>query len=491
MSQQQDLDLVLISHLAQNDSDGRRRHEIALFQQLAEEHRGGITARLWQRMYTQKSEYFDVKVDEQLQLKEKNTCRDDLPITQEDEKLLVAYLAENGGSWNIRRSLQSKLHYKKAAENLDGQTPWGMKRSTDGWYRHFHDNWDRLFRMVLECRKETRASQVGHYPRKWRPEEDELLVSYLAEKKAEGANLCGLVIYRELVENKDGKWPWAAVRTQVAWRARYVDTARDVLKPRVEAKHAELLAAPSSSSLSEPTATVTKLYPSSPVDPHSSTRRAPERVGPSKSGSRPPAFISATPSASSTVRTEDLLTAVTNDIPRHGLFSPQDDAVLLQYLIGLTSNSTIDCTRKRTRSVTRSSSNSETDMFHHLLETVPDARKHTAQTWRKHYQRLKSHFDRLVEHFGQITIRGEGELDSELEEECRPSKRRKLDGPTTTLRESVEDDELELGDWTCGLPETTFHCEKSHDSSEVGDLDSTDEELVEELEVERSLYLDD
>ncbi|KAK1235394.1 hypothetical protein PQX77_001387 [Marasmius sp. AFHP31] len=254
----------------------------------------------------------------------------------------------------------------------------------------------------------------------------------------------------------------------------------------VEARHAELLASPSLSSLSKPT-TTTKIHPNLPANAHLSGRCAPERVGPKSWAELRTPTVSASSSKLVDVRTEDLLTAVTNDIPRHGLFSPQDDAVLLQYLIRRNGGSTIDCHGTRKSSMTTSMSSLEVDMFNHLIDTVPDARKHTAQTWRKHYQRLKSHFDRLVDHFGRTFTPNEVEMVDDEQEECRPRKRRKLDGPGDSVG---EDDEPELGAWTNECPETTFHLETSDEYIAVGDLDPTDEDLVEELEVERSLYHD-
>ncbi|KAL0064950.1 hypothetical protein AAF712_008072 [Marasmius tenuissimus] len=479
-----DLDYILVSYLAQNDAEGHARHELALYQKLAEKHRGGITASLWQNRYTRRHEHFDAMIKEKLRNgstargSTRKTGKDGTssdrtvrPVTQEDEQALVAYLAEHGDYWNIRKAVEGKPHYKRLVANKDGKTPWGARHCADIWRQHVHNNWERLFALVLERRREMKVSRVGPFNRKWTLEDDELLAGFLAEKKAEGRHLGGHKIYEELVENKDGKWPWGTLRTQGAWNARYLQTARRKLEPMVEARLAELLAVgPSSSSLSKPSVATERHQ--LPVDAQSLAEgHAPSRVVPSKSGSRTWTSTKASVRSSSAlvdVCMDDLLAAVTNDIPRHGLFSTQDDAVLLRYLIRLSGGSNVA---------------SEVDVFHHLLETVPDARKHTAQTWRKHYQRLKSRFDRLVEHFARrITNCGEGEVVADVQEERGPRKRRKVDSP----RESMKD-EPELGACTSGFPGTTFHRETSHGHTTVSDSDPTDQDLVEELEVEESL----
>ncbi|KAK1225493.1 hypothetical protein PQX77_011581 [Marasmius sp. AFHP31] len=412
----------------------------------------------------------------------------DIAVTEEEEKRLVAYLAEYVSSGYIKQSVKSKVYYQRLAANEDGKTPWGTKHCSEAWRHHFLTNWERLYVLVLNRRRELKASQSGLSWGRFSPEEDKLFVDFLAEQKMKGGDLGGWKIYEELVKNKDEKWPWGPLRTQESWRTRYVRTARHELEPMVKARLAGLRVAPSSPSrLSEPTV-APELQQASyalPVEAHLSEGHVPEQSECLKSGSKPRSYTPTTFLARSSpalVEVEDRLAAVANEIPRRGLFSPQDDAVLLQYLIRYNGGLTVDTTQRGT-----TSNNPEVDMFHHFLDSVPDARRHTAQTWRKHYRGLKSHFDRLVEHFEGLVIRGKakGEAVDEVQEECRPWKRRKLDG----LGESVGEDGPELGASSSGFPEITLHfSETSDDCIVAGGLDPTDEDLLEELEVERSIY---
>ncbi|KAG7086216.1 hypothetical protein E1B28_002182 [Marasmius oreades] len=56
---------------------------------------------------------------------------------------------------------------------------------------------------------------------KFTPEEDVLLLDFVEQMKSKGCLPQSKVIYLELVQNKDGKWPWGQGRTAKGWSRRY------------------------------------------------------------------------------------------------------------------------------------------------------------------------------------------------------------------------------------------------------------------------------
>ncbi|KAK1230516.1 hypothetical protein PQX77_006387 [Marasmius sp. AFHP31] len=432
-------DEFLVSWLAKNNPDGIGRRGQQVYEKLVAEHPIGtdICSSTWRERYIRNREYFDPLIRQYLI---DNMQSDDAagsstkippaiqPFTSDDEALLVEYLANNAHPDG--KGLTGRVYYQHLSANADGTCPGGTKHSWQTWRDHYVSNTERLNKLIESYRS---AHGIRRSPRQsasrsvsGKSEQDLLFAGFLAEMKAEGVTAFGgTTVYQRLLDDENGKWPWGKQRSLHGWKSRY-QAYKPMLEPMINAKLAEITL-------------TTSLCPSSPSPPDSTTSpdssesledntvtptqaleqnsRTPDPDDRSPSSSYPLILLSPkyttdsdTPSSPRVESTTGLslsrysetrpdpddplsqaVAAVISQVPTYGLFTRQDDTVLLKYMVERSIQAKPG-KKKRLGDIFDA-----IDVFQDLTKTVPAAGRHTAQAWRTRYMKHKLQFDRLVD----------------------------------------------------------------------------------------------
>ncbi|KAL0064980.1 hypothetical protein AAF712_008105 [Marasmius tenuissimus] len=221
-----------------------------------------------------------------------------------------------------------------------------------------------------------------------------------------------------------GKWPWGKQRSLHGWKSRY-HAYKPVLEPMINARFAEITSttSPRPSSPSPPDSATSPDSSESLEDETVTPTQAPEQnsrtPGPDDrfpSTSYPLTLLSPkytdsdSPSSPRVESTTGLslsrysetrpdpddplsqaVAAVISQVPTYGLFTRQDDTVLLKYMVERSIQARPG-KKKRLGDIFDA-----IDVFQDLTKTVPAAGRHTAQAWRTRYMKHKLQFDRLVD----------------------------------------------------------------------------------------------
>ncbi|KAL0580024.1 hypothetical protein V5O48_001957 [Marasmius crinis-equi] len=462
-------DMLLVSWLAKNNPDGSGRRGHQTYERLVEEHPigTGISSGTWRERYLRNREYFDPLIRQYLidnteaegtSGSSSNIPPEIQPFTDEDETLLVEYLANNADPDG--KGLLGRLVYQNFSANEGGNWPGGAKHSWYTWRDHYRSNADKLNKLIEESRlannistaslkmasanrksalakRKTAPSKsqiISEDPEQSssalesnQPDLHSLFADFIAEMKAEGVTAFGgLAVYQRLVNNEEGKWPWGKLRTVHGWKFRYRDQ-KAILDPLIEARLAKIssktMTAPPADGLTPLNIVVDRDYasnanspPESPDIERDASTLEPEDLEPPSTSSPLTSLLSgreaseteslSSPQVESSAglsfsrysetrpESNDPLSqgaaAVISQIPTYGLFTPQDDTVLLKYMVERSIQAKPG-KKKRLGDIFEA-----IDVFQDLTKTVPAAGRHTAQAWRTRYMKHKLQFDRLV-----------------------------------------------------------------------------------------------
>ncbi|KAL0570694.1 hypothetical protein V5O48_011269 [Marasmius crinis-equi] len=372
-------------------------------------------------------------------------------LGQEPTSVLTASL------W-MNRYTRKKFYFDtKIAEYINDERSKEVSASTFSEARH--DTSKRLHKPVQRKTRLTRnKSPTWH---RYTEEEDLRLAEFVDTMVALGYGSGSRKIYQILVKNEGGKWPWAAKRSVEAWRSRYLITLRKKLAPDMKRKLAQpdVYSALHTESRAKTETQRQKGSKSSVSNSNLAKRSTVAHLAPSSADSS-----SSTASDQLKLLAAEMQAAVSR-FPEHSPFNAQDNMILLNYLL-----TSLYKRAGGTRGSLAVETRPEKDCFQRMIDSVPAARRHTAQAWKSHYYKLKTHFDRLIDQLRK-SMRGSGSSSGG----CHRSPKRKLD-----LLEDFKDSEHA----SKGTRKYEHVLE-----SEAEEPDLTDDNLEEEAEVERSLCL--
>ncbi|ESK83924.1 hypothetical protein Moror_7559 [Moniliophthora roreri MCA 2997] len=394
-----------------------------------------------------------------------------LKFSKEDDELLVTFIAKNNPSMAGRKG---KNLYKRLVEEHSTRQTWSQWKSRYMAYANYYDS-----RVAQILGPDFVAPEVkGRKP--YTSEDRQNFIEYLAKHSGPSKPARGIAIYRQLAENVTGDAPWGSTRTATGWREFYKRNAETfepqikeyqmlhgIVTDRIPGDSNDGPAAESDDSIpSRVLAYIdavqednrVKRAPKSPKDKNNTGTGSPattdgefEMHPPSVPVSPSVGFGSFTvlesPHASSSqigfnnsepsisvARSEVIPEPVDSDteyfiyavtqIPRYGIFTPQDDLVLLKYM-----------SKKRTPNRKAES------LYQEMVQTIPAAGRHTAQAWRTRYVKHQHVFDRLVSDY-QSKHRHRGK------EKRRNTLQQQQQEPSTSSLQPVTEDsrEISIGD---------------------------------------------
>nr|GAT50426.1 vacuolar assembling protein [Mycena chlorophos] len=160
-------------------------------------------------------------------------------FTDEDDRNLVAYLA----SLPLNAGRRSQAIYKLLVANAEGKWPWASRHPSGGWqgrYRNAASDFDERILVerhreplpplppALQSASDTQGtgteSESGPAPRNltaFTKEDEDNLCVFFAQHRPGGRGRLSETLYKTLVENKDGKHPWATRHPAGSWRSHY------------------------------------------------------------------------------------------------------------------------------------------------------------------------------------------------------------------------------------------------------------------------------